>query len=311
MSELLNDPIDLAVSSCLTGDAVRYDGSDCYNTIILSDFSQYFNLQRICPEVAIGLGVPRDPIQIIQDRNKSEKFYLVGKKDHALNYTNRMLSYTKLQINCLKWLCGYVTKERSPSCGLAMTPRYSYQDDIVAFGAGVYIEQLMHNLPWLPILTEFGLDNDDLRDNFLERLFIMHLWHLNNRNNRAQNTFADCIEHQLEIRINDKKSLDELLNKKSKIPDKNYIINAMTILKSPVTLSMQANFLSNQLQKFGLVSDHMSGIILDYQNHKLSLLFIITEFQKLFKANNIQINSNYFYPDKREIKSREMYFGTL
>src|SRR3954469_9766342 len=53
----------LAVSQCLGFKAVRYNGA-----IIRDDFvqllAQHADIIELCPEVGIGLGVPRDPIRM-------------------------------------------------------------------------------------------------------------------------------------------------------------------------------------------------------------------------------------------------------
>ena len=54
----------VVVSKCLGFDSCRYNGQ-----MILVDFIEkmkpYVHFVPVCPEVAIGLGVPRDPIRIV------------------------------------------------------------------------------------------------------------------------------------------------------------------------------------------------------------------------------------------------------
>ena len=53
----LEDRIPLvAVSSCLLGEKVRYDGTDKY-CASLSELAGQIRLVAVCPEVEIGLGI--------------------------------------------------------------------------------------------------------------------------------------------------------------------------------------------------------------------------------------------------------------
>src|SRR5262245_32469134 len=56
----------VVVSQCLGFAAVRYDGR-----VLRDDFvkalSQHVTFTQVCPEVGIGLGVPRAPIRIVAD----------------------------------------------------------------------------------------------------------------------------------------------------------------------------------------------------------------------------------------------------
>ena len=60
------DKIPLGISSCLIGEKVRFDGGHKQNRYILDTLGQYFAYRPFCPEMAIGLGVPRDTIRLIE-----------------------------------------------------------------------------------------------------------------------------------------------------------------------------------------------------------------------------------------------------
>lgn len=308
MNEHLNTPIKLAVSSCLNGEAVRYDGSDTQNAKVKKYYSRYFNLLTICPETAIGLGVPRRPIKMIQDVEKSGNFRLVDRTDSTLHYTNRMLNYAKHQIDNLYGTCGYIVKERSPSCGLESTPRFSIGDELISYGTGFFTDQIRHNMPWLPIISESGLEEQQQQNNFLERLFVLHLWNVVYKNNKQFDKFYALIKHQIELRGRDSKSFSKLKNNSISKQDKNYISDIMEILKIPVTINMQITFLNNIIQEFSLISKQMTHLISSYQNKKDTLWYVIQQFQQVLKEKNIKLYSNYFYPDQRELITRKFYF---
>src|SRR5262247_3741278 len=67
MSKWEPQKIRLGVSACLLGHEVRYDGGhkrDAFLTDILGPFVEWV---PVCPEMEIGLGVPRPPIRLVGD----------------------------------------------------------------------------------------------------------------------------------------------------------------------------------------------------------------------------------------------------
>jgi uncharacterized protein YbbK (DUF523 family) len=111
-----DQPIRLGVSSCLLGAEVRYDGGhkrDPYLTDVLGD---WFDWVPFCPELEIGLGVPRPPIQLVKNRAGLRLVEPVSGKV----LTERMERFAERRLRELKELDvdGFILKSRSPSCGL-------------------------------------------------------------------------------------------------------------------------------------------------------------------------------------------------
>jgi uncharacterized protein YbbK (DUF523 family) len=295
MKQILKSPIKIAVSSCLLGEAVRYDGTAKQSSLITTKLSRQFNLLSLCPEVAIGLGVPRAAIKIIEGTGYPDNFSLVDESQLTLNYTNKMLSYANQQSESLKSICGYIVKERSPSCGLRETPRFSLDGDIVSRGSGLFTHYIKQKISWLPIINESDLENDSILDNFLERVYILQSW---NCDTQSCIDFSEVIKDQIKLRGKDIKKLG--------YKDINDI---MTILTIPITMDMQVIFLVSQLEHYDIVSEQMMTAINNFKNGKLTLWNIIKQFQILFEYKKINLESNYFFPNIHEIINRAYYFG--
>ena len=62
--------IIIGISSCLLGEKVRFDSGHKKNQYILNTLSQFFDFHPFCPEVAIGLGIPREPIRLVVKNEK-------------------------------------------------------------------------------------------------------------------------------------------------------------------------------------------------------------------------------------------------
>lgn len=164
--------IKLAVSSCLLGENVRYDGGNKYDAYIVKTLGEHFELIPICPEVGAGLAIPRPPIQLISLNNRIRA---IGAEDPERDVSDRLTAFARQQVNTLDELCGYIFKSRSPSCGVTDTRIMTDHGEIT--GPGLYASLIMTAQPQLPVIDEQGLKSAAGRDNFLERIFARHRWH--------------------------------------------------------------------------------------------------------------------------------------
>lgn len=73
--------IKLGVSSCLIGNEVRFDGGHKQSSYIQKTLSRFFEFQVFCPEVAIGMRIPRPPIRLVQKDKNDEKIYALDGKN--------------------------------------------------------------------------------------------------------------------------------------------------------------------------------------------------------------------------------------
>lgn len=170
------DRIRLGVSACLLGERVRYDGSHKRDNYLVGTLARYFQLTPLCPETAIGLGTPREPMRLVRDPDGVTR--AMGIVHVEQDFTARLVEYAELAASELAGICGYVFKQASPSCGPAGVavyaaghagpPRYD--------GRGVYARVLQERLPLLPAVDEGDLGVAALRENFIQRVFVCQRW---------------------------------------------------------------------------------------------------------------------------------------
>jgi uncharacterized protein YbgA (DUF1722 family)/uncharacterized protein YbbK (DUF523 family) len=165
--------ISVAVSSCLLGQEVRYDGGHKHNSYITQTLGRYFDFVAYCPEVAIGLGVPRPPIKLVQEQDGVR---VRGVRDPSLDVTDELRQYGKKVAGELDAVCGYLFKKGSPSCGIERVKIYRPQGEPIGQGAGMYARTIMECLPELPVEEEGRLMDPGLRENFVERVFVYNRW---------------------------------------------------------------------------------------------------------------------------------------
>jgi uncharacterized protein YbbK (DUF523 family) len=143
--------IPIGISSCLLGEQVRFDGGHKRDAYIVGTLSEYFEFHPFCPEVAIGLGIPRPTIHLVKIGNNIR---CVGIKDPALDVTDRLRDIADQQKNTHAGLCGYILKKDSPSCGMERVKVYAGNQQPNRNGFGIYAQQMMRNNPLLPVEEE-------------------------------------------------------------------------------------------------------------------------------------------------------------
>ena len=141
----------IGVSQCLMGDPVRHDGGHKHSNFV-TGLATWAELIAVCPEIEIGLGVPRAPIQLVALADDDVRLMSVtGETDHTKAMAKwaaaRVRGLTKLGIS------GFVLKAGSPSCGLGVT--------VQARGSksqGMFARALVLGMPDLPIIEETALE---------------------------------------------------------------------------------------------------------------------------------------------------------
>ncbi len=142
-------PIRIGVSACLLGEAVRWDGSHRHDAYLAGTLGRVFSFVPVCPEVGIGLGIPRPPIRLEGDSAAPQAR---GAQERGLEVSARLAAYAAEQVNTLGGVAGYVLKRGSPSCGMERVPVYrSTGGPPAQTGVGIYARVLMHALPLLPV----------------------------------------------------------------------------------------------------------------------------------------------------------------
>jgi uncharacterized protein YbgA (DUF1722 family)/uncharacterized protein YbbK (DUF523 family) len=167
-----HEKIPLGISSCLIGEKVRFDGGHKQNRYILDTLGQYFSFRPFCPEMAIGLGVPRETIRLVEHDGKTEA---VGTRNLDLNVTRDLIRSAHEQRCWHQAIFGYIVKKDSPSCGMERVKVYR-NGQAQRSGSGLYTETMMHNFPMLPIEEEGRLGDPVLRESFVKRVFIYKRW---------------------------------------------------------------------------------------------------------------------------------------
>lgn len=167
------DGIPVGISTCLLGQNVRHDGGHKHSRFCTQVLARYFEFQPFCPEMAAGMGAPRPAIHL---REINDTLHLVETKGTA-DHTDEMRETIASALPGLGHLRGYILTAKSPSCGMERIKVHNDQGRVIRRDAqGLFAAALMTAYPLLPVEEEGRLHDDQLRENFIERVFAYDDW---------------------------------------------------------------------------------------------------------------------------------------
>jgi uncharacterized protein YbgA (DUF1722 family)/uncharacterized protein YbbK (DUF523 family) len=197
----------VVVSQCLGFAAVRYNGALLHDDFVRM-LAQHVRVVPVCPEVAIGLGVPRDPIRLVAS---GDSVRLV-QPSTGRDLTAPMREFAESFLDQAGEVDGFILKSRSPSCGLkdAKVHAQAANSPVAGKSAGLFAQAVLRRFPGAAIEDEGRLTNARLRHHFLVRLFAA----AELRAVRARGTMAALVgfhtRHKLQLMAYSQRGLREL-----------------------------------------------------------------------------------------------------
>lgn len=289
--------IRLGISSCLLGQEVRFDGGHKRDPFITGVLNKYFDFVAVCPEMAIGLGVPREPIQLIADAGQIR---VVGTRKRSLDVTEKLRDYGREMARELTAISGYIFKSRSPSCGMERVKLYPGARGGMPSreGVGQYAAAFMDEAPLLPVEEEGRLNDPVLRENFIERVFTYRRWQDHVRQGITAKSLLDFhTRHKFMLLAHSRRDYEELgrflagLNKKKiDVVAGTYIKKLMRALTKRATRRSHSNvlqhiqgYLKGQLDKSDKAE--LVDVIDRYRVGQLPLIVPITLLNHHFRRH--------------------------
>ena len=159
--------LKLGVSSCLLGESVRYNGEHKRDSTVIDLLGQQFEAVPVCPEVELGMGVPREPVRLVANDASSER--MVG-SESGKDWTQAMVDFNSIKLEALRQqnLSGFIFKSRSPSCGPGNVPLHHEQEKSSTLG--LFAHALMQYFPSLPVIDEEALQDEIVQQDFVARV---------------------------------------------------------------------------------------------------------------------------------------------
>lgn len=172
----MSEKIPVGISACLLGEKVRFDGGHKRLPFAVDELSPWVTFEAVCPEMAIGLPVPRSALRLVKNEQGEPHLRFSDQREGDL--TEAMNDFTRKRIARFEQLCGYIVCAKSPSCGMERVRVYDADGkNNRKSGRGMYTELLMNTYPWLPVEEDGRLHDPVLRENFVERIYALHELH--------------------------------------------------------------------------------------------------------------------------------------
>ncbi len=161
------EPIPVAVSACLLGRRVRYDGKDKRQPGLAAWLeANGLVAVAVCPEVEAGLAVPRPPVELVV---AAGEIRALGVRDRRLDVTAVLQAQAQVWLASHPHVAGMICKSRSPSCGLEV-PLHTHGGEAAGSHPGLFVQALQQARPGLPLLEETELADAGARRRFVSRV---------------------------------------------------------------------------------------------------------------------------------------------
>jgi len=275
--------IRIGISSCLLGKKVRYDGGHKHDRYLTDTLGQYFEWTPVCPEIEIGMSVPRETIRLFGDPEAPK---LIGHKSNK-DYSSTMNAWADKRMEALAKLelCGYILKKDSPSCGMTRVRVYAESGMPSRNGIGIYARKLLQRFPLLPVEEEGRLNDPQLRENFIERVFAYRrLRHLMDSNPKTKDVISFHTAHKLTLLSHGRQhyqKLGQLTAQAGRLPIKDLMLRYaelfMTTLQFKATTAKHSDVLYHIIGYFKkkIDSDDKQELVSTIENFRKGLIPLI------------------------------------
>jgi uncharacterized protein YbgA (DUF1722 family)/uncharacterized protein YbbK (DUF523 family) len=184
----------IVVSKCIEFDACRYNGAKIPSDVV-SALKAHVDFIPVCPEVEIGLGVPREPIRIISEGGTARLWQPATDRD----LTGAMTGFAKSFLEGLGPVDGFILKFRSPSCGMKEVKIYGGKGKAppAGKGAGFFGREVLARFGDLAVEDEGRLRNFRIREHFLTKVFALTRF----RETREAGSMGAIVKFQAENKL--------------------------------------------------------------------------------------------------------------
>ncbi|SES63748.1 YbgA family protein [Thalassotalea agarivorans] len=243
------ETMKIGISSCLLGNKVRFDGGHKRSQFCTDILSEYADYHPVCPEMAIGLGSPRPTIRLVE----KDDVILVTRPNEEDGYGQNMTSYANSLEEKVKSLTGFIFCAKSPSCGMERVKVYDENGVTIRHdGIGAFARRVMEMNPNLPCEENGRLNDAQIRENFITRLFVYQKWQVLASEEITKAKLYDFhSQHKYLVMSHDVegyRQLGRLLGESEKSPEQlaeEYIAGLMKALKKIATRKKHVNTLQH------------------------------------------------------------------
>ncbi|MBN1163773.1 MAG: DUF1722 domain-containing protein [Candidatus Krumholzibacteriota bacterium] len=204
---MVGDKPKVVVSKCLEFASCRYNGLRISSPVVRL-FQDQVDFLPVCPEVEIGLGIPRDPIRICEKGGVRALIQPSTGRD----VTDAMRRFIETFFGSLGDVDGFILKGRSPSCGIRDVKLYSSAQERMHFGkgSGFFGAAAAERFPRSALEDEGRLTNFRIREHFLTQLYTVFRFRRARSSPSMRGIVKFQAEHKLLLMAYNQKEMREL-----------------------------------------------------------------------------------------------------
>ncbi|MCC5854953.1 MAG: DUF1722 domain-containing protein [Idiomarina sp.] len=307
--------IKVGISACLLGQKVRYDGGHKGSQFCQHDLGEFVEYVALCPEVGIGLPVPRPTIRL-EGSNSADASAVIPKTN--TDVTEALSNFADQHSERLAHISGYVLCAKSPSCGMERVRLYEpSQQANRKEGVGIFARRLRELYPALPMEEDGRLNDPLLRENFVLRLYVYAEWQELQRKLTKKSLYDFHTRHKLLLLAHNQsiyRALGRRLGELTELTPafaNEYIQAFMDGLGKPATRSNHTNVLQHVQGYFKSDLDEdqraeLAEVILAYHGGEQPLiapLTLLKHYQRAFPKPYLK-GQSYFQPYPEKLRLR-------
>jgi uncharacterized protein YbgA (DUF1722 family)/uncharacterized protein YbbK (DUF523 family) len=276
------------------GNRVRHNGEHKKNDWILAQLGPFVSWIPICPEVEMGLGVPRETMRLIGAALDPKLVTVKTKVDQSENARQAVDRILRRDLG----LDAYILKKDSPTCGLERVKVYGKSGIPVKNGIGIFAKSIREKYPRIPMIEEGRLSDPEQREAFLIHLFMFTEFNRISKTTHSLQSFHQT--HKLHLMAYDPGGY-HLLGRVAANPEKlkpteiflKYEYLLSDLLQKPLTPKKYVNVFQHMLGYFKKDIDskektHLLKLIEDYKKAKIPFISVTTLFDYLVKKHSVQ-----------------------
>jgi uncharacterized protein YbgA (DUF1722 family)/uncharacterized protein YbbK (DUF523 family) len=160
----------VVVSKCIEFEPVRYNGQMMTSDLV-RNLKPHVEFIPVCPEVGVGLGVPREPVRIV----KAGDVLKLIQPATGLDLTDKMNRFSNEFLDVLPEVDGFILKSGSPSSAMKDAKIYPSTEKVspVGKGPGFFGGAVVDRFAHLAVEDERRLLNSRIKEHFLTKLYTL------------------------------------------------------------------------------------------------------------------------------------------
>ncbi|NCC51146.1 MAG: DUF1722 domain-containing protein [Spartobacteria bacterium] len=310
--------ITLGISTCLLGEAVRYDGQHKLDHWLKDTLGQFVTYVPVCPEVESGFPIPREAFRLVGDVDAPR----LETQKTGIDCTEIMRKWARRRLEELaaENLDGFIFKSRSPSSGMERVKVYPGPGKAaVKKGRGLFAGMFMDCFPLLPVEEDGRLHDPALRENFIERIFVMKRWRQMFKEASTRHGLVDFhARHKMQVMAHSIAHYRQLGTLVANLKGRSlaevqgeYLAILMDGLKRAATIKKNVNVLDHMAGYFKKDLTHdekqeLREIIDEYHNQYVPLIVPVTLLNHYVRKYEVAYlkQQHYLNPHPLELKLR-------